>query len=534
MSRPTLDERLAALREIAQLGEDRIPDALLADLEALLVRADGRRALSADHTVVGLFGATGSGKSSLTNALVGSEVARSHVRRPTTAEPLAIVWDPPGATALLDWLEVRDRRTGLPVIDTRATQLILLDLPDFDSVEASHRAVAERLAGQVDALVWVVDPQKYADAVLHADFIATHSRHGAVTLVVLNQIDLLPAAEVPRVVESLRGLLAADGLAGVRILTTSAATGEGVDALRAAIGDLANARLALTARLEADVAALAARVPGAEATAPAGGRSNREVTRAARDLSEQLGVAAGIDLVAGAVAGSYRKRSGQATGWPIVSWILRFRADPLARLGLKPTKRERDPEVHRTSMPAMNAGAQARVSLAVRGYAEAVAEPYAESWRAGIRETAQNAVDTLPPALDLAISKASLPMRGSWWWVPFGILQWLSIVSALVGVLWLLALAFLPRLGLEGPRVPEVEGWPVTTLLIAGGILLGVVLGIAGAAIGAAVGAHRRRRARKELLAQVAAVTSRLVVDPLAAEIDRARRFSAALERARS
>jgi hypothetical protein len=184
-------------------------------------------------------------------------------------------------------------------------------------------------------------------------------------------------------------------------------------------------------------------------------------------------------------------------------------------------------------MPAMNAGAQARVSLAVRGYAEAVAEPYAESWRAGIRETAQDAVDTLPPALDLAISKARLQTRGSWWWVPFGILQWVSIVLALVGVLWLLALAFLPRFGFEGPRVPEVEGWPVTTLLIAGGVLLGVVLGIAGAAIGAAVGAHRRRRARTELLAQVAAVTSRLVVDPLAAEVDRARRFSAALDRAR-
>src|SRR5690606_11100381 len=126
-----------------------------------------RRALSSEHTVIGLFGATGSGKSSLLNALVGADLARTHVRRPTTSEPLAVVTDSVGASELLDWLEVHDRHTLVAPIDSRATQLILLDLPDFDSVEVAHRITAERLASQVDALVWVVDPQKYADAVLH-------------------------------------------------------------------------------------------------------------------------------------------------------------------------------------------------------------------------------------------------------------------------------------------------------------------------------------------------------------------------------
>lgn len=522
----TLDQRLEALRDIRRLGDGRVPESLLDRVGILLHRADGRRALSADHTVVGLFGATGSGKSSLLNAIVGEPVARSHVRRPTTSEPLAVVWETTGATPLLDWLEVRERHTGGDPIDPRAMALILLDLPDFDSVELSHREVAERLAGQVDVLVWVVDPQKYADAVLHADFLATYSRHGAVTLVVLNQVDLLSPADAKRVLDSLRDLVTADGLGVTRIIATSATSGEGIPELRAAIGALAAERATITARLEADVSAIAAEVapPGRPAKVKPG-----QVTA----LTEQLAVAAGADVVASAVAASYRKRSGQATGWPVVSWILRFRPDPLARLGLRPRKGQ-DPTLHRTSLPAMNAGAQARVSLAVRGYADAAAEPFTESWRVGIRAEGAQALDRLPGSLDLAIARTALPTRGSWWWIPFGILQWLAIAAALAGVLWLLALAWTPTIGIRLPEVPKIEGWPTTTLLILGGVLLGILLAVAAAAISAAVGAHRRRRARRALLSQVAVVAREYVVDPIASELERAKLFGAALEMARN
>lgn len=526
----TLDERLVALREVRDLGEGRIPEALLADIDGVLVRSEGRRALSSDHTVIGLFGATGSGKSSLLNALVGTDLARTHVRRPTTSEPLAVVWDSAGASELLDWLEVHDRHTLVTPIDSRATQLILLDLPDFDSVEVAHRVTAERLASQVDALVWVVDPQKYADAVLHADFIATHSRHGAVTLVVLNQVDRLSSAEVPRVIESLRGLLARDGLTGVRVMATSATSGEGVEQLRSAIGALAAARGALAARLEADVSTIAAVIP---APGTAAGSGKADAKNRSRALTTQLGSAAGVDVVANAVAGSYRKRSGQATGWPVVSWILRFRADPLTRLGLGRRTKKQDPEVHRSSMPKLNAAGIARVSLAVRGYADTVSEGLTEPWRATVREAGQRSLDALPAELDLAITRAALPTRGSWWWVIFGVLQWVSIAAALAGALWLLAIAFLPPVAVLLPPVPQVEGWPVTTLLLAGGILLGILLGLTGAALGAIGGGHRRRMARRALLAQVAGVTERQVVAPITEELTRASEFSAALVRTR-
>jgi GTPase SAR1 family protein len=531
MTRPTLDERLAALQQVRELGAGRIPEVQGTEIDGLLGRSAGRRALSAEHTVVGLFGATGSGKSSLINALVGESVAKSHVRRPTTSNPLAVTWDPAGAVPLLDWLGVRERHTGATPLDPRANQLILLDLPDFDSVETLHRDTAERLASQVDALVWVVDPQKYADAVLHTDFIATHSRHGAVTIVVLNQVDLLQPAEVPKVIESLRGLLAADGLRGVRVLATSATTGEGIGALKSAIGELAAARVAQAARLGADVSALAAGILEPGSTARVG---KADLKSRAKELSEQLGVAAGVDLVAKAVAGSYRKRSGQATGWPLVSWILRFRADPLARLGLAVGRgKTRDPELHRSSMPTLNAAGTARVSLAVRDFADTASEGLTEPWRAGVRESGRQALDTLPASLDLAISRSSLPTRGSWWWVPFGVLQWLSIAAALAGVVWMLLIAFLPGVALLLPPVPQVQGWPVTTLLVAGGVLLGILLGLAGAALGAVAGGQRRRAARKALLAQVTQVAQQTVIEPVSAELARAERFAAALGVAR-
>lgn len=532
MTRQTLDERLAALQEVRELGTDRIPEVQAAEIDALLGRASGRRALSGEHTVVGLFGATGSGKSSLLNALVGEAVAVSHVRRPTTSEPLAVTWDAAGAVPLLDWLGVRERHSGSAPLDARAAKLILLDLPDFDSVESAHRETAERLAGQVDVLVWVVDPQKYADAVLHTDFIATHSRHGAVTLVVLNQVDLLPPGEVGRVVDSLRSLLAADGLTGARVLATSAATGAGIAALRSAIGDLAAAREAQSARLAADVSAIAAGIQGPGSVAHASGSTPKSQSK---QLAEQLGVAAGIDVVSDAVGRSYRKRSGQATGWPVVSWLLRFRADPLARLGLGGRRRaSRDPELHRSSMPGMNAAGSARVSLAVRGYADAASEGLAEPWRAGVRAAGRDALDTLPAALDLAIARTPLPTRSSWWWVPFGILQWLSIAAALVGVGWMLLLALLPAVALLLPPVPRVQGWPLTTLLLIGGVLLGILLGLAGAGLGAISGRRRSRTARKALLAQVMVVAQEHVVHPVAEEIARSARFAAALEAVRS
>ena len=81
---PTLSERLTALARATELASGRLDDEAVAASRTVLDRAAERRSLSADHTVVGFFGATGSGKSTLFNAVVGRDIARSAARRPTT------------------------------------------------------------------------------------------------------------------------------------------------------------------------------------------------------------------------------------------------------------------------------------------------------------------------------------------------------------------------------------------------------------------------------------------------------------------
>lgn len=528
---PALDDRIAALRAVTEAGAGRIPSTVADEAQELLHRAEARRSRSPEHTVIGIFGATGSGKSSLVNALVGEEVAIAHVRRPTTSQPLAITWDASGAAELLDWLDVRERVERQIPIDKRANKLVLVDLPDVDSVEAGNRAIAERLAGQVDALVWVVDPQKYADDVLHAQFIAPHARHAAVTLVVLNQVDLLTPADRTAVVKSLQSIIERDGLPRARVLPVSARTLEGIDALRTAIGDLAASRAVRDARLTADVQTLAARIDDP-------GSTPRLDAKNTVRLRDEVGTAAGVEIVASAVARSYRKRAGQATGWPLVSWISRLRADPLTRLGLGPKRRGDDPDVHRTSMPLLSAGAQARLSMAVRTFADEASSGVSAPWRAAVRTTAEQSLNTLPAGLDLAIARTSLPARGSWWWALVGIVQWVAIVAGLVGALWLLAAALLPTFGMPSLGIPRVdtgplEGWAVPTLLIIAAVLIGVLLGLLSSVFSAITAAGRRRRARRRLLTSVDEVVRRDVVAPISAELGRARAVSAALEVAR-
>src|SRR4051812_23439513 len=90
-----LGERLAALREAVELAEDRLEVPEVGRARALLAKAGAREALG-DATVVALAGATGSGKSTLFNALSGGEVSTTGVRRPTTGVAHATVWGADG------------------------------------------------------------------------------------------------------------------------------------------------------------------------------------------------------------------------------------------------------------------------------------------------------------------------------------------------------------------------------------------------------------------------------------------------------
>ena len=504
-----LGERLEALEEAAQIGAPYLSPSHREQLERVARAGAERRALSGDHTVVGFFGATGSGKTSLFNAVVGEDLGRAAARRPTTSSPLAAIWEPDGSEELLDWLGVEDRRVREGEFARGAGPLILLDLPDFDSVEASNRIIAERLAGQVDVLVWVSDPEKYADSVIHDEFIRPHANHSAVTLAVLNKSDLLAARDVDTVAASYAGLLRDDGLTNVQVVPTSTLTGAGIEELRGAISKVAQAHTAQTERIEADIRSVAGGYAGVRGT---GGVDKH----AKRDLDAVLAQAAGADRIAETTAAAYRKRLRERTGWLLTSWITRFKPDPLRRLGLREAADELG--VHRSSMPELDAASKAVANRGVRDYAGAVAEGLPHEWSAAVADRAEDVSAALPAELDRAVARTTLPAEPSKGWSVLTVLQWLALLAALVGVLWYLLVAFVP--GVLTPLlgtdlVPDVEGWPVPTLLIMAGLLAGLVIGLTTAVFGGVLGSGVKRRTRSAVQKQVAEVSQTAVVAPL-------------------
>ncbi|WP_193103453.1 GTPase family protein [Brachybacterium sp. FME24] len=534
-----LVERLDALDRATDALDGIAPGSEVEAARELLSRIDRRRALSAEHTVIGLFGATGSGKSSLVNALVGTDISRAAVRRPTTSAPVAAVLGAAGSDALLDWLEVEDRHhldgTGVGLETAAAPQrsgrrakrkepattpgIVLLDLPDLDSVEAGNRAIAERMTGMVDVLVWVTDPQKYADAVLHQDFVRPFAGHDAVTVLVLNQLDRLRAAERDGVLDSLAGIARADGLDQAPVFATSAASGEGVDELREHLISLAHTREAAASRQRADVRSGAERLrEAADPTGLPAGTSAAEVDT----LIEDLATAARVEPVAQAVGASYRYRAAGRVGWPPLRWLRRARPDPLGRLGIG---RGRDGDgLERTSLPEPDAPTRARASGGVRRFADAASEGGSDPWRAAVRGAAQSREEELPDALDQAVAGADLRAGStSWWWPVLDVLQWLAMLTWVVGLGWLVLNAALAFLQIPPPPMPMLEElWipiPLPTALMVLGIAAGILIGLAGGVIAALTASWHRRRAQRILRTRVADVAHNHVITDVDAQL---------------
>src|SRR5580698_2198253 len=261
--RAGLSARRTALAGLVQIGSERrgadgFSDELLDSANALLTRAGERLMLSAEHTVVALAGGTGSGKSSLFNRLSGADFSTVGVTRPVTSEAHACVWGVAGSGPLMEWLGVPRRyryarASALGSGEETMNGLVLLDLPDHDSVMGHATDLVDHLVGHSDLIVWVLDPQKYADAAVHRRFLVPLAGHSEVVAVVLNQADLLSPAQIEDCLHDLRRLLDSEQLHDVQILVTSAKTGAGLDDLRKLLIGAVSARTASAARISADV-----------------------------------------------------------------------------------------------------------------------------------------------------------------------------------------------------------------------------------------------------------------------------------------
>jgi GTP-binding protein EngB required for normal cell division len=518
-------DRIDGLDEAARAARGRLPDALVDEAAAVSQRAGARLRLSGDHTVVALAGATGSGKSSTFNAVTGLDLAAVGVRRPTTSWTMACAWGADGAGELLDWLGVPKRHQVLrnsmldgPVEDHALDGLVLLDLPDHDSTEVAHHVEVDRLVKLSDLLVWVLDPQKYADAAIHDRYLRPLATHRDIMLVVLNHIDTVPEARRESMLADLRRLLAADGLESVPVIAASARRGDGIPELKRAIGERVRAKKAVKARLMADVSSVAQRMQQVNGNAKPG-----DVARAREnELVDAFAEAAGVPTVVRAVEKSTKRRAAQATGWPVTSWLSRFKPDPLRRLHLNLGTSGKDLTASaRASVPEATPVQRARVDTAVRAVAEDVGAELSPPWADAVRRASVSRLPDLNDALDKAVASTDLGVsRTPAWWGLVRVLQWVLILTALAGGLWLVGLAAMGYLQLPEPSTPKYRGFPVPTLLLLGGVLAGILLGLLCRLV---VGLSARRKARsadRRLRSAIREVTERLVITPVEAEIE--------------
>lgn len=532
-SKVGLAERLRALSAAQEAAAGRVDPELVEEAQRVVRRAGQRLAFSGESTVVALAGATGSGKSSLFNALAGVDVAVPGIRRPTTSQPSAVTWGSEPTEQLLDWLQVARRHHLAAEGDAAALRgTVLLDLPDHDSVEVSHRMEVDRLVRLVDMLVWVVDPQKYADAALHDNYLVPLREYAPVMMVVLNQADRLAPEERRRALADLRALLDREGLEQVPVHAVSARTGEGVPELRALLARRVGEKKAVADRTRLDVQGIAARLQEACGTATAPAVSKRSI----EELDRVCARAAGVPAVTEAVGRSWRRRGRIATGWPVISWISALRPDPLRRLhlDLAPRRRSRreiesgidsrhaPTELATTSLRSMRAIPAAQVDTALRTLADEAAEGLSQGWAGAVRTAARSRTADLADELDRAIGSTNLQMhRNRRWWSVVRVVQWLLVGVVVVGLGWL-AVDF-ALLYLQMPPLPDMTwyGVPVPTVLVVGGVVAGLLVG-GLSRIGVEVGARRKvATARRALLGKIDTVTRELVVAPVTEELER-------------
>lgn len=466
----TLSEGLTALESALEISQGRIDRAVWEESDRVLAKCRERQNVGMDHTVVVFAGSTGSGKSSLVNAIVGQDVARVAATRPTTNQTQAITAS--DSADLLDWLGITHRTVvdSLPV----DSGLILVDLPDIDSTSEHNHTVARRIIDRADVVLWVMDPQKYADAVVHEDYLARLTQYDAVTLAVLNQADTITSQERAEVLPDLSRLLAADGL-NVDVRVTSTVTGEGIADLRTQLEDIATQRRAALQRLEADVRSAGAALISA-VRADGGTAARKSDTSDFAEVALALAKAAGSGVVSEAAAASYARRAKNNTGWPLTRWVRRASADPLARLHLSVRSEDKETTVtSMTSSPALKGSAMA----AARRFVQESTGPMPLGWRREVSSTALSQMESLLDRSDSYVGQTDLEQeRTPAWWRLWNLLQMLGLAAAIAGGAWLIAIAVGEWMLLKVPEPPYWGPAPIPTVLLVCGLLCGFLCSI--------------------------------------------------------
>ncbi|HEV2376010.1 MAG TPA: GTPase [Streptosporangiaceae bacterium] len=547
-----LSARLTAIARMLQIGSARggpdgfKPD-LLRDAEELLARVGERLRLSAGHTIVVLAGGTGSGKSSLFNALAGANFSPVGAVRPATREPLACVWGMEGAGPLLDWLKIAPRRryarsSALDEGERALAGLLLIDMPDHDSVLTTASGEVSRLIGLADLMIWVLDPQKYADAAVHSRYLMPMASHSSVIAAVLNQVDLLAPEQVSDCEADLRRLLDSEGLHDAQIMVTSAHTGAGVSALAKLLTETVIARQAALTRISADVDAIAARfvtyaggVDNLPVAGSARATSPRELPGPACDaLTEAFSQAAGVTGIGRALRSARELRALDYLGWPVI-WlagrVLQHERVDKAQLGALWEELR--------SAPTVQSGAQqAEIDTAVTRLADEVGADLPAPWPGTVRKAARARAREIPAAAGAAVTQV-LPASNDVqpWWRAVAAWQGLLLGAAAVSLAWLVDLIIVAIFGGGHPTTNLLRNTsllPWVALLLGAVLLLGWLTATGCLSVVSRAAVQEREEVEQQMRHAIADVARQMVVVPVTQELSEYDRFREELTVART
>ena len=436
--------------------------------------AGARLGFPSNAYVLALAGGTGVGKSTLLNALAGQVVSAAGARRPTTAD--AVAWVPSSGgrelAALLKWLGVSEVRehSGDALAD-----VAVLDLPDFDSVAREHRERVDSLLPRVDAVAWVVDPEKYKDHVMHGGYLSELAPRIRRQIVVLNRSDLLSAADASRVADDMRDQIRRDGAGDIEVVATRARDGDaGIAGLRAWLESGLEAKRIVASRVAAEagetVRTLAKDAGVLQSAAPLIEPVRRERAVAAVSKGALAVVdSPGLERQAVAATRFAARRRGAGPMRHVTSATYRLigrartAADPAGFLGRWRLRGSLAPAVE--PLRELVSSTLPSVPAPLRGGLSTLSSP------AALEQRVAGAIDR-----SAAAEAAGFKVPSSGLWAVVGAAQYLVTAVLIFSVLWFAALFVVHDVPVGTIAVPYLGPVPTPVALLAGSLLAGYLL----------------------------------------------------------